>query len=530
MAKQSVENRKAKNKIKSTSKKKNVVTKKVKKTEKPTGTRKKTKTKEQKPKKSQTKKIIEKGTDTKKQTTTKSQPGKRTKTKEPGAKKRQTKKVTKKKQVLKTKQQKEGKPKKKNGVKRDIPKKNKSKKNIVIEADIKKTKSQQKKGNLFVSELKTSKKRTSPKAKLKKLIKEGKKEGYISEELLYQFLDDNEFSEDQAEEIFGKIEKENIDIISEDEYLSAQGTKNTEKKALEKVIEESEKGLTSAYISQYYIQMGHTKLLTKEDEITLAEKIEKGNEKEKAEARERLIEANLRLVVSIAKRHQGRGRSLTLEDLVQEGNLGLMKAVEKFDYKKGFKFSTYATWWIRQAITRGIADKDRSIRVPVHMHETIHKLNRIRKNLTSLTGRDPTEKEIAKEMEITIDKLHHIIKASKETLSLDDPIGDDQDNTQGTLAPDKNAPDPKEIVEANRIKEYLNKILDKMDIRESSVIKMRSGLEDGRSKTLEECGRALDITRERVRQIESMAQKKLKVYAKEVGLDQMIIDKMVKED
>ena len=257
-------------------------------------------------------------------------------------------------------------------------------------------------------------------------------------------------------------------------------------------------------VRMYLKEIGKVPLLTADEEIELAKRMEQGDE----EAKKRLCEANLRLVVSIAKRYVGRG--MLFLDLIQEGNLGLIKAVDKFDYRKGYKFSTYATWWIRQAITRSIADQARTIRIPVHMVETINKLIRVSRQLLQTYGREPTPEEISKEMGISVDKVREIQKIAQEPVSLETPIGEEEDSHLGDFIPDDDVPAPAEAAAFSMLKEQLVEVLDTLTEREQKVLKLRFGLEDGRSRTLEEVGKEFDVTRERIRQIEAKALRKLR--------------------
>ncbi len=257
-------------------------------------------------------------------------------------------------------------------------------------------------------------------------------------------------------------------------------------------------------VRMYLKEIGKVPLLSADEEILLAQKMEAGDE----EAKKKLCEANLRLVVSIAKRYVGRG--MLFLDLIQEGNLGLIKAVDKFDYRKGYKFSTYATWWIRQAITRSIADQARTIRIPVHMVETINKLIRVSRQLLQTYGREPTPEEIAKEMGISVDKVREIQKIAQEPVSLETPIGEEEDSHLGDFIPDDDVPAPAEAAAFSMLKEQLVEVLDTLTDREQKVLKLRFGLEDGRSRTLEEVGKEFDVTRERIRQIEAKALRKLR--------------------
>lgn len=257
-------------------------------------------------------------------------------------------------------------------------------------------------------------------------------------------------------------------------------------------------------VRMYLKEIGKVSLLSADEEIDLAQRMEAGDE----EAKKKLCEANLRLVVSIAKRYVGRG--MLFLDLIQEGNLGLLKAVDKFDYRKGYKFSTYATWWIRQAITRSIADQARTIRIPVHMVETINKLIRVSRQLLQTYGREPTPDEIAKEMGITVEKVREIQKIAQEPVSLETPIGEEEDSHLGDFIPDEDVPAPAEAAAFSMLKEQLVEVLDTLTDREQKVLKLRFGLEDGRARTLEEVGKEFDVTRERIRQIEAKALRKLR--------------------
>ncbi|MQN01556.1 MAG: RNA polymerase sigma factor RpoD [Lachnospiraceae bacterium] len=261
-------------------------------------------------------------------------------------------------------------------------------------------------------------------------------------------------------------------------------------------------------VRMYLKEIGKVPLLTADQETALAKQIESGTPAEKSAAKKKLAEANLRLVVSIAKRYVGRG--MLFLDLIQEGNLGLIKAVEKFDYKKGYKFSTYATWWIRQAITRAIADQARTIRIPVHMVETINKLIRVSRQLLQELGREPTPEEIAKEMDMPVDRVREILKISQEPVSLETPIGEEEDSHLGDFIQDENVPVPADAATFTLLKEQLNEVLDTLTPREKKVLILRFGLEDGRSRTLEEVGKEFNVTRERIRQIEAKALRKLR--------------------
>ena len=295
---------------------------------------------------------------------------------------------------------------------------------------------------------------------------------------------------------------EEIDVTEEKEALAEEGidfdTDLDPEQAASKNVSVDDP------VRMYLKEIGKVPLLTADEEIELAKRMEEGDE----DAKKRLCEANLRLVVSIAKRYVGRG--MLLLDLIQEGNLGLIKAVDKFDYTKGYKFSTYATWWIRQAITRSIADQARTIRIPVHMVETINKLIRVSRQLLQELGREPTPEEIADEMDISVEKVREIQKVAQEPVSLETPIGEEEDSHLGDFIPDEDVPQPVEAAAFSLLKEQLNEVLDTLTDREQKVLKLRFGLDDGRARTLEEVGKEFDVTRERIRQIEAKALRKLR--------------------
>ena len=323
---------------------------------------------------------------------------------------------------------------------------------------------------------------------------------------------------DDIEEMDDIEEKINIEEDGETENLDSMPDLKDEKDDKEDdsllILDEKSKKIRNANTSKsantddpvkmYLKEIGKIPLLSADEERVLAENMERGD----VEAKRRLAEANLRLVVSIAKRYVGRGMQFL--DLIQEGNSGLMKAVEKFDYKRGFKFSTYATWWIRQAITRAIADQARTIRIPVHMVETINKLVRIERQLIQELGRDPSNEEIANEMGIEIEKVREVRKIAQEPVSLETPIGEEEDSHLGDFIPDEEVPAPAEATAFSMLKEQLVEVLDTLTEREQKVLKLRFGLEDGRARTLEEVGKQFDVTRERIRQIEAKALRKLR--------------------
>ena len=330
-------------------------------------------------------------------------------------------------------------------------------------------------------------------------------------------LDTVDFDKNQMDDIYETLMSKGIEIISETEpedfdAILAENPDVVEDAEL-MVEEANELDIESTIpksiavddpVRMYLKEIGKVPLLTAEEEIELAKRMEKGDE----EAKKRLCEANLRLVVSIAKRYVGRG--MLFLDLIQEGNLGLIKAVDKFDYTKGYKFSTYATWWIRQAITRSIADQARTIRIPVHMVETINKLIRVSRQLLQTYGREPTPDEIAKEMGISVEKVREIQKIAQEPVSLETPIGEEEDSHLGEFIPDEDVPAPAEAAAFSMLKEQLVEVLDTLTEREQKVLKLRFGLEDGRARTLEEVGKEFDVTRERIRQIEAKSLRKLR--------------------
>lgn len=379
------------------------------------------------------------------------------------------------------------------------------------------------------------------------LIEKARARGKITFREVADFLESAELDKDQIDDIYDSLNAMGIEVISEIEpedfeIMDIEAEAESENDDVDLVVDESgeidieaslPKGVTvDDPVRMYLKEIGKVPLLTADEEIELAQKMEAGvdaskklkekdgqlTDEEKAEltkiaetgdeAKKMLCEANLRLVVSIAKRYVGRG--MLFLDLIQEGNLGLIKAVDKFDYRKGYKFSTYATWWIRQAITRSIADQARTIRIPVHMVETINKLIRISRQLLQEYGREPTPEEIAAEMEISEEKVREIMKIAQEPVSLETPIGEEEDSHLGDFIPDEDVPAPAEAAAFSMLKEQLVEVLDTLTEREQKVLKLRFGLEDGRARTLEEVGKTFDVTRERIRQIEAKALRKLR--------------------
>lgn len=344
-----------------------------------------------------------------------------------------------------------------------------------------------------------------PKIILKELSDEGREKGMLTYREIEDAFERVEIAPEQIEKIYEALEKMGIEIVAdniEEDFEDLQFIDVEEEENIDISIPE---GISiDDPVRMYLKEIGKVPLLSSDEEIELAKRMEVGNE----DAKKRLAEANLRLVVSIAKRYVGRG--MLFLDLIQEGNLGLIKAVEKFDYRKGYKFSTYATWWIRQAITRAIADQARTIRIPVHMVETINKLIRVSRQLLQELGRDPTPDEIAKEMGMSEDKVRDIMKISQEPVSLETPIGEEEDSHLGDFIPDDDAPAPAESAAFTLLKEQLIDVLDTLTPREEKVLRLRFGLDDGRARTLEEVGREFNVTRERIRQIEAKALRKLR--------------------
>ncbi len=334
------------------------------------------------------------------------------------------------------------------------------------------------------------------------LIKLGKEKGMITYEALANALKGLELDAEALDDLYNAFSENNIAVVSEDE--AGEDSDNASEKIL---LDDSSitKDLTiNDPVRMYLKEIGKIKLLTMEEELELADRIGEGDELAKAT----LAEANLRLVVSIAKRYVGRG--MLFLDLIQEGNIGLMKAVEKFDVTKGYKFSTYATWWIRQAITRAIADQARTIRVPVHMVETINKLARVQRQLTLELNREPSEEELSEKMNISVDKIREIYKISQEPVSLETPIGEEDDSHLGDFIKDERNMSPEEYATNEILKDEISDVLLTLTEREEKVIKLRFGLEDGKSRTLEEVGQMFGVTRERIRQIEAKALRKLR--------------------
>ena len=348
--------------------------------------------------------------------------------------------------------------------------------------------------------------------KLKELVALGKKKKSILEvQEINDFFSDMDLESEQMEKIFEYLEANNIDVLrisgDDDDDIDDVDILISEEDDVdvEKIDLSVPDGISiEDPVRMYLKEIGKVPLLTAEEEVELARRMADGDE----DAKKRLAEANLRLVVSIAKRYVGRG--MLFLDLIQEGNLGLIKAVEKFDYQKGFKFSTYETWWIRQAITRAIADQARTIRIPVHMVETINKLIRVSRQLLQELGREPTPEEIAAELDMPVERVREILKISQEPVSLETPIGEEEDSHLGDFIQDDNVPVPAEAAAQTLLKEQLDEVLSTLTEREQKVLRLRFGMNDGRARTLEEVGKEFDVTRERIRQIEAKALRKLR--------------------
>ena len=348
--------------------------------------------------------------------------------------------------------------------------------------------------------------------RLRDLVALGKKKKSILEiQEINDFFRDMELNAEQMDKVFEYLESNNIDVLrisgSDDDVDIDMDVILSEEEDVD--VENIDLSVPDGVsiedpVRMYLKEIGKVPLLSAEREIELAQRMEDGDE----DAKKELAEANLRLVVSIAKRYVGRG--MLFLDLIQEGNLGLIKAVEKFDYHKGYKFSTYATWWIRQAITRAIADQARTIRIPVHMVDTINKLIRVSRQLLQELGREPTPEEIAKELDMPVDRVREILKISQEPVSLETPIGEEEDSHLGDFIQDDNVPVPAEAAAQTLLKEQLDEVLDTLTEREQKVLRLRFGMNDGRARTLEEVGKEFDVTRERIRQIEAKALRKLR--------------------
>ena len=359
---------------------------------------------------------------------------------------------------------------------------------------------------------------------LTELLSRGKQRGFITEDEIIHILPDIEQDLDHLENLYEHLETSGIRIVGSEEMLKIETTKvgeafgkkgkgkekdASEPKAKDKMMDLGDES-TSDLVQMYLKEIGRVHLLSGEEEVRLAKLIERGD----LAAKQRLTEANLRLVVSIAKKYVGRSHNLSLLDLIQEGNIGLFRAVEKFDYRKGYKFSTYATWWIRQAITRALADQSRTIRIPVHMVETINKYAQITRRLVQELGREPLAEEIAAEMNLEVDKIRHIQKISQETVSLETSVGDNEDDSVlGDFIEDTETVMPHQAASRKLLKSHISDILDELTPREQKILRIRFGLEDGVTHTLEEVGQEFGVTRERIRQIEAKALEKIREHA-----------------
>lgn len=386
------------------------------------------------------------------------------------------------------------------------------------EKNIKKIKKEKKVGKIKktkkVKKIKTiKKKKQQPKKekiqeKIDVLIERGKSRGFITQDEILKYFPRIEADINLLEKLYDSLAEVNIEVVESGNLLILQ--KGISDKELEDALKVPSSRVLSGAVQSYLREIGKVSLLTTEKERELAKKVDSGDE----QARRKMIEANLRLVVSIAKRYIGRSRNLDLLDLIQEGNIGLSKAVDKFDYKRGFKFSTYATWWIRQAITRALADQGRTIRIPVHMVETISKYLKIRRILSQELGRDPLPEEIASEMEKEVEEILYLMKISQSTSSLNQPVGDEEGGSQlGDFISDTKAITPDGHAERELLKTELGKIMSELSEREREIIKMRFGLEDEITHTLEEVGKSFGVTRERIRQIEAKTLEKLKEHS-----------------
>jgi RNA polymerase primary sigma factor len=340
-------------------------------------------------------------------------------------------------------------------------------------------------------------------AELRALVELGRKRGFVTHDDILEQFPDVEQNLEQVDRLYSVLAEQGVEIV-EDEKAAEPKTKAEVEEEAEATLRAPEGVSIDDPVRMYLKEIGKVPLLTQAQEVALAQRMEKGDE----EAKRRLIEANLRLVVSIAKKYVGRG--MLFLDLIQEGNLGLIRAVEKFDYRKGFKFSTYATWWIRQAITRALADQARTIRIPVHMVETINKLVRVSRQLLQELGREPNPEEIAEAMGLPVERVREINKIAQEPISLETPIGEEEDSHLGDFIEDHDALAPAEAASFTMLKEQLDGVLETLTPRERKVLKLRFGLDDGRPRTLEEVGREFGVTRERIRQIEAKALRKLR--------------------
>ncbi len=346
---------------------------------------------------------------------------------------------------------------------------------------------------------------------INELIERGRPRGFVTDNEILYYFPKIEDSVELLDEIYDRLEKAGIKVIETSALIDFS------KESKEETFDDSMafEGDVPDAVQMYLKEIGRTPLLSKDEERELAKRAEKGDE----DARQKLMKANLRLVVSIAKRYVNRTPHLSILDLIQEGNIGLSRAVEKFDYRRGFKFSTYATWWIRQAITRALADQSRTVRIPVHMVETISKYTQVRRQLIQELGRDPLAEEIAAEMGVDVEKVRHIQKISQEVLSIETPIGDEEDSTLSDFIPDERNATPSQLTARAMLRDLIKEIMIDLTEREQQILKMRFGLDDGISHTLEEVGKAFGVTRERIRQIEAKALEKIREHGKAAALE-----------
>jgi RNA polymerase primary sigma factor len=417
---------------------------------------------------------------------------------------RKNKKKAKKKKILKKLRKKKSVANKKGKIKKKILKKSKAKKIFRKRSGFKKTSSKElaKKGR---------DKELTEKESLDEFVKLGKRRGFVTEDEILRIIPEVEKNVVKLEKLYEELEKAGVKVVSSDEVIKEDLIEH-EEDGKEKKVEDLDipldlSDISSDSVQMYLREIGRVPLLTGEEEVQLAKRKEKGD----LAAKQKLTEANLRLVVSIAKKYVGRSSNLSLLDLIQEGNIGLFRAVEKFDYRKGYKFSTYATWWIRQAITRALADQSRTIRIPVHMVETINKYTQATRRLVQDLGRDPLPEEIAAEMGIEVEKVRHIMKISQETVSIETPIGDSEDDSiLGDFIEDTETVMPHQSAARKLLADHVELALEDLTPREQKILKIRFGLEDGVTHTLEEVGHEFGVTRERIRQIEAKALEKIR--------------------
>lgn len=345
--------------------------------------------------------------------------------------------------------------------------------------------------------------------KIRQLVERGKSKGFLSEGEILRFFPHIEWNIPLLEEIYDRLETAHVRVEGAREFLPSTEGSEIGDEELRRAIDIEDAGEISDSVQMYLREIGKTPLLIAQEERDLAKRIEQGDE----DARQKLIKSNLRLVVSIAKRYIGRSPNLTLLDLIQEGNIGLSKAVEKFDYRRGYKFSTYATWWIRQAITRALADQARTIRIPVHMVETISKYMKFKRRLQQDLGREPLPEEIAAEMGEDVNKIRHIMKIAQETISLEQPVGEgDEDSLLGEFIEDEKSLSPQQVASMKLLKDRLREIINDLTPREQKILLMRFGLDDGITHTLEEVGKEFGVTRERIRQIEAKSLERIRQH------------------